>query len=221
MGQIERQVGVFVALASLVCGSIVVAVVSPPSSMTGRLVLGVGVFYTGAVGALREFARQASVDVEVMNAAFALLAYVVWWLGTYVIVVRGLSFDRGEFQTVALTFFGIAMTFGAIAVALFGGGVVFGVVEDVSTTIGTAALFGGGFVAYVLVFITAGIHDAEIGWGLEDLSYANAAVEAGAYLLLFVGLGLVAAGLSLDVGAQYLIVSLLGTVVAAISTTVP
>lgn len=218
MHRTERRAGVFLALSVFVGGSIVAVTVSRPSSTAGKVALSVGVFYVEAVAALTEFARLSAVGAVAMNAVYAVAAYVVWWAGSYVVVVRGLERTRGEFRTIALVFPGlVAVVLGG---ALFVGGMASGAgMLDLGLPRDGRALafFGGPIVGFFGFLWTTMVHDAGIGWRLQNLKYTNTAIEVGAYLLLFAGLALVLASVVLGVGAQYLMVSLIGVVVAAVS----
>lgn len=221
MRRTERRVGVFAVLSVFVGGSIVAAAVSRPSG-SARVALAVGVFYLEAVAALSAFARASALDAGTMNAVYGLLAYVVWWGGSYLVMLGGLGLDRTTIRTVALASLGLAVSLSGAAAALAGLGGVVGVLE-LDRPASLAALFAGIAVAILASLWTDVVRSggADVGWGLTNLEYTNTAVEVGVHLLLLSGLGLFALAVVAGVGAQYLVVALLGVALVAVSVVVP
>lgn len=222
MRRVERQGVAFLVLVAYVSGAIVAAAVTRPEGTVEEAVLFPGAFYLAAVGALVQFAEIAAIGTEAMGALYAVLGYVAWWLGAYLVGVRTFVIAREEFKAIALAYAGI-LGVGAGLLALAGG--FAGAAGVFDAPLSTRALVGTGVLGMVVVLLSGAwiskVRSARFGWQSRALVYGDTAVEVLAYLLLLAGLGLLVVAFVMEVSAQFLVLTSMGVVVAAVSVSIP
>lgn len=222
MNRAERQWLVLLVLAGYVAAAIVAASTMRPLGEVARALAFPGVVYLEAVGALVRFAEIAAVAAAAMNALYAVAGYALWWVGGYLLGIRVLDSSRGELKAIALAFPGVLGV--ATSAALLVGGVAgaAGLLgEGLSTPafLGLAVL-GAGLWVPALIWLSR-MRSARFGWQSRALEHYDTAVEISGYALVLTGLALAVAATVLDVGAQFLVVSVTGALLVAVTVLVP
>jgi hypothetical protein len=222
MNRAERKGVLFAVLAAYVGGAIVVAATASPPAGPVRAALFPGVLYLEALGALVEFARIAAVGPAAMNAVYAAVAFVAWCAGAYLVGVRAVGVARGELKAMALAYpgvVGILASVGLLAAGIAGAaGLVSGGPEWLPFA--ALALFGAALWVPALVWLSK-VRTATFGWQSRALEHADVAVELPAYLVLTVGLALAMVAVAMDVGPQYLVLTVMGLGVVVVTVVVP
>jgi len=222
MNRAERKWLLLVVLAGYVAAAIVAASTVRPSGGPVRWLVLPGVAYLAAVRSLGEFARIAAVGPAAMNALYAVAAYGLWWLGSYLLGVRVVAAPRGLLRAVALAFPGVVGI--ALSVVLLLGGLAgaAGLLGDaLSPTAGLLVAVLGGVVWVPALGWLSRVRSTVHGWQSRTLEHADPALEIGAYAVLLAGLALVGVAVALDVGAQYLVIAVLSVLVLAVVAVVP
>lgn len=222
MNRAERKAVVALVLAGYAGGAVVAAATLQPLAGPLRVALAPGVAYLAALRALSDFAAIAAVGPAAMNALYAVCGYALWWVGAYLVGVRVLGAPRGQLKAVALSFPGVVGV--AVSLALVVGGLA-----------GAAGAFGNGRsrTAWLVLAVAGGVlwvpalgwisrvRSRAFGWQTRTLEHGDVGLEMAGYAVLLAGLALVAVGVTLDVGAQYLVVAVLAVAVLGVTALVP